>query len=157
MAGDSIIQVPPDDAGRKVATYQKTEGGNAVELQKVILAGHTPDDDISPLSGTLPVSATSLPLPTGAAQEAGNLAATKTSVASIDTKTPAQGQALSSASSPVVLATDQETISGRADRWAQSQQALIAGDLLRVGMMRRFTEDLGLADRRGRVERGIAR
>ena len=51
---------------------------------------------------TQPVSVVSLPLPTGAAtsakQDTGN-----TSVASIDTKTPALGQALAAASVPVIL------------------------------------------------------
>lgn len=57
---------------------------------------------------TVPVSAASLPLPTGAAtsalQTTGN-----TSVASIDTKTPALGQALAAASVPVVLTAAQIT------------------------------------------------
>jgi hypothetical protein len=57
---------------------------------------------------TVPVSAASLPLPTGAAtgakQDTGN-----TSVASIDTKTPALGQALAAASTPVVLPAAQIT------------------------------------------------
>lgn len=57
---------------------------------------------------TQPVSAASLPLPTGAAtsslQTTGN-----TSVASIDTKTPALGQALSAGSVPVVLPATQIT------------------------------------------------
>lgn len=50
----------------------------------------------------VPVSAASLPLPTGAAtsakQDTGN-----TSIASIDTKTPSLGQALAAASVPVIL------------------------------------------------------
>jgi len=58
---------------------------------------------------TQPVSATSLPLPTGAAtsalQSTGN-----TSIASIDTKTPALGQATMAASTPVVLASNQSAI-----------------------------------------------
>lgn len=57
---------------------------------------------------TLPVSAASLPLATGAATEAkqdtGN-----TSLGSIDTKTPALGQALAAASTPVVLTAAQVT------------------------------------------------
>jgi hypothetical protein len=57
---------------------------------------------------TVPVSAASLPLPTGAAtgakQDTGN-----TSVASIDTKIPALGQALAAASVPVVLPAAQIT------------------------------------------------
>lgn len=55
------------------------------------------------------ISAASLPLPTGAStsalQTTGN-----TSLASIDTKTPALGQALMAASSPVVIASNQSAI-----------------------------------------------
>ncbi len=50
-------------------------------------------------TGTFAVSAASLPLPTGAA--------TETTLASIDTKTPALGQALAAASVPVVLTAAQ--------------------------------------------------
>ena len=57
---------------------------------------------------TIPVSAVSLPLPTGAAtaskQDAGN-----TSLSSIDGKLPALGQALAAASVPVVLTAAQLT------------------------------------------------
>ena len=56
----------------------------------------------------VPISATSLPLPTGgstsALQTTGN-----TSVGSIDTKTPALGQALAAASVPIVLTAAQVT------------------------------------------------
>lgn len=56
----------------------------------------------------LPVSAASLPLPSGAStsakQDTGN-----TSVASIDSKTPALGQALATSSVPVVLPAAQVT------------------------------------------------
>lgn len=59
-------------------------------------------------AATQPVSAVALPLPSGAAtsakQDTGN-----TSIASIDTKTPALGQALSAASVPVVLPSAQIT------------------------------------------------
>jgi hypothetical protein len=51
---------------------------------------------------TLPVSAASLPLPTGAATEA--------TLSSINTKTPALGQAAMAASSPVVIASDQSAV-----------------------------------------------
>lgn len=54
---------------------------------------------------TQPVSAASLPLPTGAATETGHLAAIDTATARI----PAQGQALTSASLPVVLPAAQIT------------------------------------------------
>ena len=62
-----------------------------------------------PVSGTFyqatqPVSAAALPLPTGAATETGNLA-------TLVARTPVAGQALSAASSPVVLASDQSVIS----------------------------------------------
>lgn len=66
-----------------------------------------------PVSGTFfqatqPISAAALPLPSGASTSAlqtiGN-----TSVASIDTKTPALGQALAAASTPVVLTAAQLT------------------------------------------------
>src|SRR6267142_4538513 len=48
-------------------------------------------------SHTQPISASSLPLPTNAAQETGG------HLASIDTKVPSQGQAAMAASLPVVL------------------------------------------------------
>jgi hypothetical protein len=58
---------------------------------------------------TQPISAVALPLPAGAATDAlqttGN-----TSLASIDSKTPPLGQAVSAASVPVVLASDQSPI-----------------------------------------------
>lgn len=61
-------------------------------------------------SGTFAVSASALPLPSGAAtsalQTTGN-----TSLNSIDTKVPTQGQKTMSASLPVTLASDQSTIS----------------------------------------------
>ena len=52
----------------------------------------------------VPVSAAALPLPTGAAQEVGG------NLATIAAHTPALGQALSAASSPVVLASDQAAV-----------------------------------------------
>lgn len=60
-----------------------------------------------PVTGTFfqttqPISATSLPLPTGAA--------TETTLASLNTKTPALGQTTMSASRPVVLASDQSNL-----------------------------------------------
>jgi hypothetical protein len=58
---------------------------------------------------TQPVSAVSLPLPTGAStsalQTSGN-----TSLSSIDTKTPALGQTTMAASSPVVIASNQSVL-----------------------------------------------
>lgn len=60
------------------------------------------------VSGTVPISAAALPLPSGAStsalQTTGN-----SSLSSIDTKTPALGQALAAASTPVVLPAAQIT------------------------------------------------
>jgi hypothetical protein len=63
-----------------------------------------------PVTGTFwqatqPVSAVSLPLPTGAA--------TETTLAALNTKTPAVGQTTMAASSPVVLASDQSAVTTR--------------------------------------------
>lgn len=58
---------------------------------------------------TQPVSAASLPLPTGAATAA-NQTTANASLSSIDGKLPAQGQALAAASLPVVLPAAQLTI-----------------------------------------------
>lgn len=57
---------------------------------------------VSNFPATQPISAASLPLPTGAA--------TETTLASINTKTPALGQTIMSGSSPVVLASDQSAV-----------------------------------------------
>lgn len=75
-----------------------------VKFQKVKLVDSTAGSTtpVGTAANPLPVSAATLPLPTGAAtgakQDTGN-----TSVASIDTKTPALGQALAGAAVPVVL------------------------------------------------------
>ena len=54
------------------------------------------------INGVVPVSAASLPLPTGAA--------TETTLAALNTKMPAQGQALVAGSMPVVIASNQPAI-----------------------------------------------
>lgn len=58
---------------------------------------------------TQPISATALPLPTGASTAA-NQATANASLSSIDTKFPPKGQTTSAASTPVVLASDQSPI-----------------------------------------------
>lgn len=67
---------------------------------------------VSDNSGSLTVDAVSWPLPTGAAtsalQTTGN-----TSLSSIDTKTPAQGQTTMSASTPVTIASDQSAVASK--------------------------------------------
>ena len=67
-----------------------------------------------PVTGTFfqatqPVSAAALPLPAGASTAA-NQATANTSLASIDGKTPALGQATMAASTPVTIASDQSAI-----------------------------------------------
>lgn len=78
-------------------------GNVGTNVIRVVLATDQPT-----MSNTQPVSVASLPLPSGAAtsalQTTGN-----TSVGSIDTKTPALGQALAAASVPVVLTAAQIT------------------------------------------------
>ncbi len=89
--------------------------------------GTTPAD-------TQPISAASLPLPTGAStsalQTTGNA-----SLASIDTKTPVLGQAAMAASSPVVVASDQSpiTVAPLTDTGVAGEFAFGGDSRLRVG------------------------
>lgn len=92
------------------------EGGVSIGAVKLLDAAGANEAAISPAGAlsvdgsahTQPISAASLPLPTGAATD--SLQATgNASVSSIDTKTPALGQALSAASTPVVLPAAQIT------------------------------------------------
>jgi hypothetical protein len=83
---------------------------------------------------TQPVSAASLPLPTGAATAA-NQTTSNTSLASLDTKLPAKGQAAMAASTPVVVASDQTTlpvadVKGTASAPAAVNATATAGQLL---------------------------
>lgn len=74
------------------------DGGNSITVDGTVA-----------ISGTVPISAAALPLPTGAStsalQTTGNA-----SIASIDTKTLAAGQAVMTASSPVVIASNQSPV-----------------------------------------------
>lgn len=84
--------------------------GDSIPGFSILIAGKDPSNDLIPLSvtagGELNISAASLPLPSGAAtaakQDIGN-----NSLSSIDSKTPALGQALAAASVPVVLTSAQ--------------------------------------------------
>jgi hypothetical protein len=71
-------------------------------VSKIALGADGVDDGLVALGNPLPVSAATLPLPSGAStaarQDTGN-----TSLASIDGKTPALGQAVAGSSVPVVL------------------------------------------------------
>lgn len=95
MASKRTYGVPPATGARIVAAFVDSDG-NAV------LPGLNTD-------GTLPVSQSAAPLPTGAAtairQDTGN-----NSLSSIDGKIPAKGQAAMAASVPVVLASDQPAV-----------------------------------------------
>lgn len=70
--------------------------------------------------GTQPISAASLPLPSGAA--------TETTLSAISTKTPALGQALMAASSPVVIASNQSAVPVSGTFW-QATQPISAASL----------------------------
>lgn len=103
-----------------------TEDIGAVKFQKIKLVDSTPGSStpVGTAANPLNVAAATLPLPAGAAtgakQDTGN-----TSVASIDTKTPALGQALAAASVPVVLTAAQIT--------TLTPPAAIAGFALEAG------------------------
>lgn len=72
-------------------------------LWSVEIAGSVIVNGTVGISGTVPISALALPLPLGAA--------TETTLAAINTKTPVLGQALMAVSSPVVIASDQSPFS----------------------------------------------
>lgn len=140
MSGLSSITKNATSGGEGIGLY--LDGASkywGVTLLATAAAGTvTPVDSSNPL----PVSAASLPLPSGAAtatkQDTGN-----TSVASIDTKTPALGAAAMAAAVPVTIATDDARVgpvnemapatdtassglNGRLQRIAQRLTSLIA-------------------------------
>ena len=105
------------------AHYQKIKldvGGDGVSIPATGDATNGLDVDVTRVQGTVTVSGTvtatptgtqnvdvtanTIGLATGAKQDTGN-----TSIASVDTKTPALGQALAAASTPVVLTAAQVT------------------------------------------------
>lgn len=99
----TLTWVPETQAGGgSGGTVDQGTGG----LSAWLVTGPLTDTQLR--ASAVPVSAASLPLPTGAStaakQDTGN-----TSVASIDTKTPALGQALAAASVPIVLTAAQVT------------------------------------------------
>jgi hypothetical protein len=102
--GDTVRTI--DRTGVKTQVVTLDFGGEAGPEALITLINGLP---VQPQTGsTWAITATSLPLPTGAAtgakQDTGN-----TSLASLDTKLPPQGQALGSASVPVVLPAAQIT------------------------------------------------
>ena len=101
-AATSALQTQPGvDIGD--VTVNNAAGAAAVNVQD---GGNSLTVDGTFWQATQPVSAAALPLPTGAAtsalQTTGN-----TSLSSIDTKTPALGQAVMASSQPVVIASNQ--------------------------------------------------
>lgn len=109
-------------ASTDVITIQGIASGTVVPVSGTVAAtqsgtwtvqpGNTANTTAWKVDGsavTQPVSAASLPLPTGASTAA-NQSTGNTSLASIDTKTPALGQTTKSASQPVTLASDQGAV-----------------------------------------------
>lgn len=101
-------------AGTAVLTDYGLSTGNAPRVVAAMQIGGQAITNINPMfvapstTAVFPISATALPLPGGAAT-ASNQATEIASLASIDTKTPALGQALAAASQPVVLTAAQVT------------------------------------------------
>lgn len=100
----------PLPSGAATAANQATANASLASIDGKLanpLPVTGPLTDAQLRAAAVPVSNASLPLPAGAStaakQDTGN-----TSVASIDTKTPALGQALAAASSPVVLTAIQQ-------------------------------------------------
>jgi len=85
-------------ASKMLLVGGRTSGG----IAKVFEANGSGHLNISDGGGSITVDAVSLPLPTGAA--------TETTLAALNTKTPALGQALMASSQPVVLASDQSAL-----------------------------------------------
>lgn len=108
-AGAGVNYVSQGLASDTAWTVNQTEvGGVSITLGSKTSANSYPVV-IASDQATIPISAASLPLPTGAStsalQTTGN-----TSLASIDTKTPALGQTTMSASQPVVIASNQSAV-----------------------------------------------
>ena len=97
-ASTSAKQSAPGTAGAASADVLTVQGIASMTALKVDASGTTQ-----------PVSAAALPLPTGAATAAAQ-ATGNASLASLDGKLPARGQATMSASTPVALASDQPPI-----------------------------------------------
>lgn len=106
-------------SGKTIATDEVTDGTlGTVQVQFIKLMDGTLDSTnklsvsaagaarVDGSAVTQPISAASLPLPSGASTSAAQTTGNN-SVASIDTKTPALGQALAAASVPVVLTAAQ--------------------------------------------------
>lgn len=102
----SFVQLNTDGTGKKMDTQTTTTAG---QHRQVFVLGDASTDANVGTAYTQPVSLASAPLPTGAAtaalQTTGN-----SSVASVDTKTPALGQTTMAGSSPVAIASDQSSI-----------------------------------------------
>jgi hypothetical protein len=110
----SDVTNPESDASvvKSVITGRSTSGGGAGYVDvKVAPSGAVAIDGavtVSNFPATQPVSAVALPLPAGAATEA--TLATRLAEATFTARTPTLGQKTATASSPVVLASDQPAL-----------------------------------------------
>jgi hypothetical protein len=92
---NSYVIVPPDSTGKKVAAFEKTESAQVVQVQKVMLAGQTPDDDVLPITSAPAGTERAIPvrnIPSGtqavshaAASQADGHSATLGATADLDT------------------------------------------------------------------------
>jgi hypothetical protein len=99
---NSYVVVPPDSTGKKVATFEKTEATQVVQVQKVMLAGQTPDDDVLPITSAPAGTERAIPvrnIPSGtqpvshaAASQADGHSATLGSTADADTASTVIGR-----------------------------------------------------------------
>lgn len=99
LAGDATVAV--STIGSPVAV---TDNGGSLTVDGTV--GVSGVVQVADNGGSITVDATALPLPTGAATSA-NQSTEISSLSSIDTKTPALGQAAKAASIPITIASDQ--------------------------------------------------
>lgn len=109
MADNFLGYQNPTSVDAKLDTESLTVGANTVHRERIEIAGASATDiAVVTAANGLQVDVTRSALPSGAStsakQDTGN-----TSLSSIDTKTPALGQALAAASVPIVLTAAQIT------------------------------------------------
>lgn len=115
---DSFVQLNNDGPGKKIDT--RTENVNGDHRQVMVIGDPNTNANVANVTAaggvqvdgsgvTQPVSAASLPLPTGASTAA-NQTTANTTLSTISTNTPAVGQATMAASSPVVIASNQSSV-----------------------------------------------
>ena len=116
---DSFVQLNNDGPGKKIDT--RTEATNGDHRQVMVIGDPTTNANVANVTAsggvqvdgsgvTQPVSAASLPLPTGAATSV-NQSSAQSTLTTISNNTPPVGQATMANSSPVVIASNQSAIS----------------------------------------------